>query len=183
MAVIAVSFIMIGNLNALAPIVTMPFLLTYAAIDYAYFKLAMSYDIRQKQKLVQQTRGSPEAKLISSKENVHMRSYGSNGEEKHDFGDLNFSNVDATEKDDSQEKEKLKEDDSPNEFSPLDVADNKGETKAIVYHKPDTSEDVFDADTLQLLEKEKKPSKIETSMTKMASDVKNRKGMLLHILF
>ncbi|XP_072027523.1 solute carrier family 12 member 8-like isoform X2 [Amphiura filiformis] len=40
---VAILFIFIGHVNQLGPIVTMPFLLTYAAIDYAYFALAMSY--------------------------------------------------------------------------------------------------------------------------------------------
>ena len=31
-------------MNTLGPLVTMPFMLTYAAVDYAYFALAMSYD-------------------------------------------------------------------------------------------------------------------------------------------
>ena len=35
-------------MNTLGPIVTMPFMLTYAAVDYAYFVLAMTFD---KQKL------------------------------------------------------------------------------------------------------------------------------------
>jgi potassium/chloride transporter 8 len=40
--VIAVLFLLVGHVNALSPIVVMPFLLTYAAINYAYFALAMS---------------------------------------------------------------------------------------------------------------------------------------------
>ncbi|XP_038051638.1 solute carrier family 12 member 8-like isoform X2 [Patiria miniata] len=41
---VAILFIFIGHVNELGPIVTMPFLVTYAAMDYAYFSLAMSYD-------------------------------------------------------------------------------------------------------------------------------------------
>jgi len=49
MAVVAVttlSFILVGQINTLAPIVTMPFLLTYAAIDYSYFALAQTHEIQ-----------------------------------------------------------------------------------------------------------------------------------------
>lgn len=51
MAIAAISllFIFIGDINTLGPVVTIPFLLTYAAVDYAYFALAMSFDQRKKQ--------------------------------------------------------------------------------------------------------------------------------------
>ena len=39
---ISVLFLFVGHVNALSPIVIMPFLLTYAAVNYAYFALAMS---------------------------------------------------------------------------------------------------------------------------------------------
>lgn len=45
-AIVTFAFIFIGEINTLAPIVTMPFLLTYAAIDYAYFALAQTFDIQ-----------------------------------------------------------------------------------------------------------------------------------------
>ncbi|OTF82952.1 solute carrier family 12-like protein, partial [Euroglyphus maynei] len=43
---ITIGFIMIGGINVLAPIVTIPYLLTYAAIEYAYFSMAMTFDIQ-----------------------------------------------------------------------------------------------------------------------------------------
>ncbi|XP_045482361.1 solute carrier family 12 member 8 isoform X1 [Harmonia axyridis] len=45
-AFVTVAFILIGEINVLAPIVTMPFLLTYASVDYAYFALAQTFDIQ-----------------------------------------------------------------------------------------------------------------------------------------
>lgn len=45
-ATIMIIFILIGDINMLAPIVTMPFLLTYAAVDYSYFALAQTFDIQ-----------------------------------------------------------------------------------------------------------------------------------------
>ncbi len=47
---VAILFIFIGHVNQLGPIVTMPFLLTYAAMDYAYFALAMSYSKNKESK-------------------------------------------------------------------------------------------------------------------------------------
>lgn len=44
---ITLIFIFIGKVNTLGPIVTMPFMLTYAAVDYCYFCLAMSFDKRK----------------------------------------------------------------------------------------------------------------------------------------
>ena len=46
-ASVTLIFIWVGQLNTLAPIVTMPFLLTYACVDYAYFALAQSFNIQQ----------------------------------------------------------------------------------------------------------------------------------------
>lgn len=174
-AIIAISFIMIGNLNALAPIVTMPFLLTYAAIDYAYFKLAMSYDIRQQQKLAerkpQDLKKSAETRLISSenKGNGKKMSYGSDTFEKHDFGELNQQ--DAMEKDDSQEKENVNKDDSFSDYSlPLDIGQNTGETKVDVQAEDagvERDRDV-DNDTTNLIEKESKKEKNRQEETKDA---------------
>lgn len=45
-ATVTLAFIMIGEINTLAPIVTMPYLLTYACIDYSYFALAQIFDVQ-----------------------------------------------------------------------------------------------------------------------------------------
>ncbi|XP_014206157.1 solute carrier family 12 member 8 [Copidosoma floridanum] len=45
-AIVTLSFIMVGQINTLAPIVTMSFLLTYACMDFAYFALAQTFDLR-----------------------------------------------------------------------------------------------------------------------------------------
>lgn len=43
-SLISLIFICVGDVNFLAPIVTMPFLITYTAVDYAYFALAVTAD-------------------------------------------------------------------------------------------------------------------------------------------
>ncbi|XP_043274676.1 solute carrier family 12 member 8 [Venturia canescens] len=45
-AAVTLAFIITGQINTLAPIVTMPFLLTYACMDYAYFALAQTFDLQ-----------------------------------------------------------------------------------------------------------------------------------------
>ncbi|CAH3179258.1 unnamed protein product [Porites lobata] len=160
-AIIAAGFIMIGNLNALAPIVTMPFLLTYAAIDYAYFKLAMSYDIREQQKLAGRNKPpdstkTDETKLISyeSKGDGKKTSYGSGSFEKHDFGNVKFSQLDITEKDDSTEKENLDKDEVLDNTSPLDMDNKKLETKLNLEDKGDELDEESTRDSTPLLENE-----------------------------
>lgn len=45
-AAVTITFILIGDINSLAPVVTLPFLAMYAIIDYAYFALAMTFDLQ-----------------------------------------------------------------------------------------------------------------------------------------
>lgn len=45
-AIVTLTFILIGEINTLAPVVTMPYLLTYACIDYSYFALAQTHDLQ-----------------------------------------------------------------------------------------------------------------------------------------
>lgn len=50
-AFVTLAFIMVGDINTLAPIVTMPYLLTYACVDYSYFALAQSFDLAHEREL------------------------------------------------------------------------------------------------------------------------------------
>ncbi|NXS83350.1 S12A8 protein, partial [Erpornis zantholeuca] len=47
-SLITMAFVFIGQVNVLAPIVTINFMLTYIAVDYSYFSLTLSYNIQQK---------------------------------------------------------------------------------------------------------------------------------------
>ncbi|KAK6624853.1 hypothetical protein RUM44_011717 [Polyplax serrata] len=68
-AVVTLTFILIGDINTLGPVVTMPFLLTYASIDYAYFSLAQTFDIQLKNEL--------RFRYKASEANVDSNDYGS----------------------------------------------------------------------------------------------------------
>lgn len=50
-AIVTITFIIIGDINKLAPIVTMPFLITYASIDYSYFALAQTFDLQHRREM------------------------------------------------------------------------------------------------------------------------------------
>ena len=45
---ITLIFIIIGDMNRLATLATMPFLITYAAIEYSYFALCQQFEINQR---------------------------------------------------------------------------------------------------------------------------------------
>uniref|UniRef100_W5M4E0 Solute carrier family 12 member 8 n=1 Tax=Lepisosteus oculatus TaxID=7918 RepID=W5M4E0_LEPOC len=47
-SLITMAFIFIGQVNILAPIVTINFMLTYSFIDYSYFSVSMSYKLQMK---------------------------------------------------------------------------------------------------------------------------------------
>ncbi|KAI5628083.1 solute carrier family 12 member 8 isoform X1, partial [Silurus asotus] len=49
-SLISMAFIFIGQVNVLAPIVTINFMLTYSVIDYSYFSVAMSYKLQVKER-------------------------------------------------------------------------------------------------------------------------------------
>ncbi|XP_060134921.1 solute carrier family 12 member 8 isoform X2 [Zootoca vivipara] len=51
-SLITMAFIFIGQVNVLAPIVTINFMLTYIVVDYSYFSVSMSYRLQQSSKKI-----------------------------------------------------------------------------------------------------------------------------------
>ncbi len=107
---IAIILILIGNVNSLAPVVTMPFLMTYAAVNYAYFKLVMCMDLQKRRKLIEEgvlvddSPKSPkteESRLVSKVEMM-------DGLLGKDYGTTVQNNL--TEKSDVEEKENPEKD-------------------------------------------------------------------------
>uniref|UniRef100_A0A8D0HKU1 Solute carrier family 12 member 8 n=1 Tax=Sphenodon punctatus TaxID=8508 RepID=A0A8D0HKU1_SPHPU len=47
-SLITMAFVFIGQVNVLAPIVTINFMLTYTVVDYSYFSVSMSYHLQQR---------------------------------------------------------------------------------------------------------------------------------------
>lgn len=69
------AFIFIGQVNVLAPIVTINFMLTYSVIDYCYFCVVKSYQLQVQQGKMPMKRLSSRRTLVSSSH----PSYGSKG--------------------------------------------------------------------------------------------------------
>ncbi|XP_030066403.1 solute carrier family 12 member 8 isoform X2 [Microcaecilia unicolor] len=77
-SLITMAFVFVGQVNVLAPIVTINFLLTYIAVDYSYFSVCMSYNLRQHQRRAKREDSRPidcTQPLILQKSS----SYGSSG--------------------------------------------------------------------------------------------------------
>ncbi|XP_073408027.1 solute carrier family 12 member 8 isoform X2 [Dendrobates tinctorius] len=75
---LTVAFVFIGQVNILAPIVTINFMLTYSAVDYSYFSVTMSYDLQRSRRTLgratSRTPGPLQPLIL-----VKSASYGSNG--------------------------------------------------------------------------------------------------------
>ncbi|XP_068102355.1 solute carrier family 12 member 8 isoform X2 [Hyperolius riggenbachi] len=75
---ITMAFVFIGQVNILAPIVTINFMLTYSAVDYSYFSVTMSYNLQHANRKLNQATSrtpGPSQPLILDK----TTNYGSNG--------------------------------------------------------------------------------------------------------
>lgn len=79
-ATVTIAFILVGDINTLAPIVTMPFLLTYACIDYSYFALAQTFDI--------QTRREERFRIQAQSPLYEARRYGTTNDHDNDLDHL-----------------------------------------------------------------------------------------------
>ncbi|XP_073701886.1 solute carrier family 12 member 8 [Garra rufa] len=74
-SLISMAFIFIGQVNVLAPIVTINFMLTYSIIDYCYFCVVKTHELQVQQRTTLIRRSSSRRSLVSS---THPR-YGSSG--------------------------------------------------------------------------------------------------------
>ncbi|TSK92902.1 Solute carrier family 12 member 8 [Bagarius yarrelli] len=74
-SLISMAFIFIGQVNILAPIVTINFMLTYSVIDYSYFSVAMSYKLQDKERRPLIKKPSSRKSLVTTSHTC----YGSNG--------------------------------------------------------------------------------------------------------
>lgn len=79
-ATVTIAFIIVGDINTLAPIVTMPFLLTYACIDYSYFALAQTFDIQNKRE--------ERFRIQAQSPSYESRRYGSTSDHDNDLDHL-----------------------------------------------------------------------------------------------
>lgn len=83
-ALISLIFICVGDVNFLAPIVTMPFLITYIAVDYAYFALAITADVNAataKLSISSSSCSNQSLKNLSVNEDSNATNYGSISED------------------------------------------------------------------------------------------------------
>lgn len=149
----------------------MPFLITYAAVDYAYFKLAMSYDIKQQQKLLDQARreARQQAKQAEHLPTTKLRDDNNFTKPSYGTGDGDSGNgatPEGTEKDDSMEQEntnKNREDGSSRaEKDGSESEKAKVEEESDGTLKPTNYED-GDCDTTLLIEKDEEPKHIHIS--------------------
>ncbi|XP_039611304.1 solute carrier family 12 member 8 isoform X2 [Polypterus senegalus] len=75
-SLITMAFIFIGQVNILAPIVTINFMLTYSVIDYSYFSVSMSYNLKKKQRTPLLAEESPKRNSCKAFSPQKCQSYG-----------------------------------------------------------------------------------------------------------
>ncbi|XP_033099425.1 solute carrier family 12 member 8-like isoform X2 [Anneissia japonica] len=126
---VAILFIFVGHVNQLGPIVTMPFMLTYAGVDYAYFALAMSYDkkkLEKTQKKMSEKQESFLSHLIDKNKDEQVvlpNGYGTmkNEEEEEEEEEEEITNSSSP----LRTKEELRSQDEKSDKEPSDTGDKK----------------------------------------------------------
>uniref|UniRef100_A0A3Q2FZH5 Solute carrier family 12 member 8 n=1 Tax=Cyprinodon variegatus TaxID=28743 RepID=A0A3Q2FZH5_CYPVA len=90
-SILTLAFIFIGQVNVLAPIVTINFMLTYSFIDYSYFCVAMTFQLQIKRKtLISGSRSRRSSTKQSARPLIESPpcNYGSGGESPQGKGTL-----------------------------------------------------------------------------------------------
>ena len=77
-SLITLFFIGVGEMNRLATLATMPFLITYGMIEYSYFVLCMQFDINQQRLLKYRANGLP-SPTFDARDGAGKKGNGTNG--------------------------------------------------------------------------------------------------------
>ena len=81
-------FIAIGEMNRLATLATMPFLITYGMIEYSYFVLCMQFDMNQQRLQKYRAHGLPSPTFDKS----GKKAIGANGKANGAAGEVSHNN-------------------------------------------------------------------------------------------
>ncbi|KAL5259781.1 hypothetical protein ACHWQZ_G010028 [Mnemiopsis leidyi] len=81
-SLVSLCFVLVGHLNILAPITAMPFLLTYAAVNYAYFSLAMTEERSIKPESILDQYNTENTPIIKESEPLNSSEYAYSGTEE-----------------------------------------------------------------------------------------------------
>ncbi|XP_061649033.1 solute carrier family 12 member 8 isoform X2 [Phyllopteryx taeniolatus] len=89
-SLLSMAFVFIGHVNVLAPIVTINFMLTYSFIDYSYFCVVMTFQLKNKDKSTQARSSQRRFTRQTSKPLIEVTApeYGSGGESPQRKGTL-----------------------------------------------------------------------------------------------
>lgn len=87
-SLVSLAFILIGQVNVLASIVTINFMLTYSFVDYSYFSVAMTLQLQTKEKMNKRNQRGSTRQSCRPLIEATAPSYGSVGESPQGKGTL-----------------------------------------------------------------------------------------------